>query len=146
MLPSLGIRPSRCASLACCCLWFCALCVAGCGVAECGRVISPTTNLPAPLPPTSHPTHSNQRPATQHLNHLSQVTEEDYELLAEYIDAIRHLTAAAQLERPDKEEVQRLSRMVLHMQEVGARLPSFLLPAPFFCFLLPCVLGAGCPF
>lgn len=49
----------------------------------------------------------------------SQVVSEDYELIAEYIDAIRHLIAAAQAERPDREEVRRLSNMVLHIQEVG---------------------------
>lgn len=43
---------------------------------------------------------------------------EDYELVAEYIDAIRHLVVAAQAERPDKDEVQRLSNMVLHIQQV----------------------------
>jgi hypothetical protein len=48
------------------------------------------------------------------------VSEDDYELIAEYIDAIRHLTAAAQAERPDKEEVRRLSDMVLHIQQVRA--------------------------
>lgn len=74
-----------------------------------------------------------RRPASAQSNHaahdMQMVSEEDYELIAEYIDAIRHLTAAAQAEKPDREEVRRLSKMVLHIQqrietEVGRREPS----------------------
>lgn len=53
-----------------------------------------------------------------HTAPCAQPGEHDYELIVEYIDAIRHLTAAAQAPHPDKEEIQRLSRMVLHIQQV----------------------------
>lgn len=56
------------------------------------------------------------------LCHALQPLFDDYELVAEYIDAIRQLTTAVKSEKADKDTICALSDHVLYVQRVRMRM------------------------